>query len=127
MVSVFPSLLAWSEFSPLLIRLTLAAILFFWAKRAFASHNNVDGYNLTQTQAKILAIKESVLAVLLIIGLWTQVAALIVLIDLVIRIASKIKRKQFLSDGVNYYLIILVLAISLLVTGSGALSFDYPL
>ena len=76
---------------------------------------------------KIVAIIEAVVGILLLIGLWTQLAALVVILDLIIRLIRKIKNRSFLSNGVNYYLILLVMAISLLVTGAGFLAFDLPL
>ena len=70
---------------------------------------------------------EGVAGILMLIGLWTQGAALVIIVDLIIRLVAKIKSRSFLTDGVNYYLFMLVIAISLLLTGPGILSFDLPL
>ena len=75
----------------------------------------------------VLGIIEGVAGILLVIGLWTQVAALVVFVDLVIRLVERIMKKAFLTDGVNYYLVLLVMAISLMVTGAGWIAFDLPL
>lgn len=118
MVSLFPSLLTWSELSPFLIRLTLGAILAYWSYKHLKS---------SVTQTRSIAVVEGITGILLIIGLWVQLASLVAIIDLVIRLIGKIRSKAFLSDGINYYLILLVLAISLLITGPGFFSIDLPL
>ena len=121
MLSVFPSLFSWSEVSPLLIRLTLGIIFILW------SHRILLKFSRTPVPTKAVALLEFISGVLLVIGLWTQVAALYLIADLVIRLYFKIKSKSFLTDGVNYYFILLVLALSLLVTGAGLLAFDIRL
>ena len=120
MLSVFPGLLSYQMFSPLLIRLVLASILIFWSYRVlFQSKPKIDG--------KIIALIEGVSGILLIIGLYTQIAALVVVIYFVFKLFQKYKEGALLTKGINYYLILLVLAISLLLTGPGAWAFDFPL
>ena len=63
-------------------------------------------------------------AILLVIGLWTQVAALINAVILIIKIAFKYHEKKLLTDGVNYYILLLVIALSIILTGAGAFAFD---
>ena len=70
---------------------------------------------------------EGVSGILLMIGLWTQIAALIIFTDLIIRTINKIIKKAFLTDGVNYYFILLVMAASLVFMSAGLLAFDLPL
>ena len=120
MLSLFPSLLSYSQFSPFIIRITLGVILVYFAYKAFRDCPQ-------NTKAKIIGVVEGISGILISIGLWTQLAALIIAIDLVIRLADRIRNKSFLTDGVNYYLLLLVLALSLLVTGAGKLAFDLPL
>jgi uncharacterized membrane protein YphA (DoxX/SURF4 family) len=120
MLSAFPTFLSYNQLSPFLIRLVLGFIFVFWAYRAL---RNV-GAKMDQ---KAIGIIEGVAGILLVIGLWTQVAALVVFVDLVIRLVERIMKKAFLTDGVNYYLVLLVMAISLMVTGAGWIAFDLPL
>jgi uncharacterized membrane protein YphA (DoxX/SURF4 family) len=79
------------------------------------------------SNSKTYGIVEITIALFLIIGLWTQLAALLNAIILLIKIGFKIKEKKFLTDGVNYYILLLVMAISLIFTGAGFLAIDYPL
>jgi uncharacterized membrane protein YphA (DoxX/SURF4 family) len=120
MLSAFPYLLSWGELAPLIIRATLGSIFIYWAYRAFRK-------GPATLQTKIVAVAECIAGILLVIGLWTQVAALFAAIDLVMRLVERIRSKAFLTDGVNYYLVLLVLALSLLVTGAGFMAFDLPL
>lgn len=120
MLSVFPDLLSYQIISPLLIRLTLASVLIFWSyKTLFRSKPTIN--------EKITSLIEGISGILLLIGLSTQVVSLIIIIDLVIRLVQKFKSKALLSDGVNYYILLLILAISLLLTGPGLFAFDMPL
>lgn len=121
MLSIFPELLSWQLISPLIIRLTLASILIFWSYRSISKHKKQDAGQ------KALRLIESICGLLLFVGLWTQIAALIVAIDLLTKLYKKYKDKTLLTDGVNYYLILLVLAISLLFTGPGFIAFDFAL
>jgi uncharacterized membrane protein YphA (DoxX/SURF4 family) len=120
MFSLFPALFTFDQYSQLLIRLTLAAIFFVWSWTAFRK----AGATATE---KTVAVLEAIAGILLIVGYATQGAAAFAVIDLIIRIAGKVKSRQFLTAGINYYLIVLVLAISLLITFPGAFSLDYPL
>jgi len=119
MLSIFPYLLSYQQCAPLLLRLTLGAIFLYWAYKNFS----VKG----EKRNIYKVIIETVVGVLLVIGLFTQVAALVATIVFVVHIVTKIKKKQFLSDGINYYLILLVISISLILMGPGRLAFDLPL
>jgi uncharacterized membrane protein YphA (DoxX/SURF4 family) len=120
MLSLFPSLLSWSQVAPLLDRLCLGAVLLWWAYRLY--HNGS-----APTGMKLVGLIEVVIAIFLVIGLWTQAAVLAAVIDLLIRIGGRIRNKSFLTNGINYYLVLLVLAVSLMLSGAGFLAFDLPL
>lgn len=120
MLSLFPSLLTYQMLSPLLVRLVLGAIIIHLAYKVLR-HGHLD------TKNKILAYFEVLLGILLVIGLFVQGAAIFVALIFLIRIIGKIQKRAFLSDGINYYLILFVLALTLLVSGAGFLAFDLPL
>lgn len=124
MLSVFPSLLSWTMLSPLIIRLALAAAIMYPAYILLRGRGETKPFG---SSAKPVAALELLFGILLIVGLWTQVAALVIAIDLIVRLAFKIRDRKFLTDGINYYLILLILSLSLLVTGAGFCAFDLPL
>ena len=120
MLSLFPYLLSWNQISPFIIRLVLGGILLYWSALRLrkVGKSNKD---------YIYGVADVILGVLIVIGLWTQAAVILVGIDLIVRIIEKIRNKAFLSQGVNYYLILLALCLSLLLTGAGRMAFDLAL
>jgi uncharacterized membrane protein YphA (DoxX/SURF4 family) len=118
MLSLFPSLLSLGLIGPFLLRIVLAIVVLHFA------------YVHIEKRQRIPVIFGSIQAVaglLLAIGLFTQVAALILVIMFGLLMVKQIVNKAFLSDGVNYYLLLFVIALSLILTGPGAFAFDYPL
>lgn len=120
MLSIFPGLLTYQMLAPFIIRILLSAIFIHFAFRELNRGSRDPKF-------KAPFILEGICGLLLLIGLFTQIAALILAIDLLVRLIKKIQSRSFLSDGVNYYLILFVLALSLLFTGAGFLAFDLPL
>ena len=121
-LSLFPSLLSWQLVSPLLIRVVLGLTLAYMGYEKIKGRGTSSGSN-----SAIYGIAEIVIAALLIVGLFTQLAALLSALSLVIKLVLKAKEGRFLSDGVNYYILLLVMSLSLMVTGPGFWAFDLPL
>jgi uncharacterized membrane protein YphA (DoxX/SURF4 family) len=124
MLSLFPSLLTYERLGPLIIRVILGLTFVYFGYRHIKGRGRE---NISVGGSKIYGTIETATAVLLIIGLYTQLAALVIAVILTARLIYKIRVKAFLSDGVNYYLLLLAMALSLLVMRSGFLSFDLPL
>ncbi len=119
MLSLFPSFLSYGELAPFLLRITLAAVLIHWS------------YGLVKERKTglltTLGLLEGVVGILLIIGLFTQLAAIVTALILLIKLIFKIRTKSLFTNGVNYYFILFIIAVSLLFLGAGAFSFDFPL
>ena len=122
MLSLFPSLLSWSQISPLIIRLTVGITLAYFGYMKIRGRGESSGSN-SVTYGWI----ELFVSIFLIIGLFTQLAALVNAIILIIKLGFKARDGKLLSDGVNYYILLLVMCVSLMVTGAGFLAFDMPL
>ncbi len=120
MLSLFPSLLSWNQISPFLIRITLGGVFLYQSYRLLKKSSGTS-------EQKSIPIIEAIAGIFLIIGLWTQAAALVIIVDMLVRLYDKVSKKAFLTDGVNYYLLLLIMALSLMFMGAGMLSFDYPL
>ncbi|MDE2188289.1 MAG: hypothetical protein KGJ35_00970 [Patescibacteria group bacterium] len=123
-LSLFPYLMSFQPLSPLIIRLTLGITLAY-----FGYHKAIkqSAHMSSGSNSVLYGWVEMIIAVFLIIGLWTQLAAALNALILVIKLGFKIKEKKFLTDGVNYYLLLLVMALSLILTGAGAFAIDYQL
>ncbi len=118
MLSIFPKLLIFEGFTPFLLRLTLGLVFILWSYKKIKSIDK-----------KILAwgVFEGVIGVSFIIGFLTQLSALISAVIFGVKLIQKIRQKAFLNDGVNYYLILFVISITLLISGAGLIAIDLPL
>jgi uncharacterized membrane protein YphA (DoxX/SURF4 family) len=121
-LSLFPYLLSYQQLAPLLVRLALGVTLAHFGYRKILGKGQSAGSN-----SIAYGWVEIVIAFFLVVGLWTQLAAILNAVILVIKLGWKARERKFLTDGVNYYLLLLVMALSLVVTGPGAFSIDYPL
>jgi hypothetical protein len=117
MISAFPQLLDYSIVVPVIIRLALGASII---------HFGYKIYKGGSVKARYTAGPLFFGGTLLIIGLFVQVVAVITAIVLILLLAKKFKSKAFFTNGVNYFAILLVLAVSLLFLGAGSLAFDLP-
>lgn len=114
MLSLFPQLLFLSPFAAFLIRLALAVFFAYSAWKRFPNEN---------TLLKIFGGVDAIIALALLIGFYTQLAALV---GLVCTIAWLIK-----ADWNPYpkstAALALIMCLCLLVLGAGPFAFDLPL
>ncbi len=122
MLSLFPALLTYQQFGPFIIRLVLGITLAYFGYEKIRRRGTSSGSN-----SVLYGAVEIFIAIFLIIGLFTQLAALLNAVILVIKLGFKARDRKFLSDGINYYILLLVMAVSLLFTGAGFFAFDLPL
>lgn len=117
MLSLFPELLFLSPFAAFVIRIAVAVVF----ARSGWSHVQGGHSSWVQAVGGILL----VLATLIFVGLYTQIAALSSIVVLII-----LARKEFSESapirGTTLFLM-LVLAFSLVLTGPGPFAFDLPL
>jgi uncharacterized membrane protein YphA (DoxX/SURF4 family) len=121
-LSLFPSLLTYQEAAPLIIRVVLGATLAHFGYVKIMRRGTSPGSN-----SVMYGIVEVSIALLLIIGLFTQLAALLNIVILVIKLGFKVKERAFLTSGVNYYILLLAMSLSLLVLGPGFWAIDLRL
>lgn len=122
MPSLFPYLLTYEQLAPFVIRIVLGITLAYFGYQKIKGRGKSSGSN-----SIVYGASEIIVAVFLVIGLFTQLAALINAIILVIKIGYKIRDKAFLTDGINYYVLLLAMAIAVIFSGAGFLAFDLPL
>lgn len=121
-VSMFPGLLSYQMLGALIIRLILGLTLAWFGYRKLRSRGESSGSN-----SGMYGFIEVVTALFIIIGLFTQLAALINIVILVIKLFFKAHEGKLFSDGINYYVLLLAMAISVVLTGPGWLAFDLPI
>ena len=122
MPSLFPYLLSYQEIAPFILRIVLGLTLAWFGYKKIQQKGTSSGSN-----SVVYGIIEIVIAAFLIIGLYTQLAALLNALILTIKIGFKIRDKAFLTDGVNYYVLLLTMALSVAFLGAGMWAFDLPL
>ena len=114
MLSVFPELLFLSPFAALLIRVALSAIFAYSAWQRFH-----DPRSLLKTYGAI----DAALAILLLAGAYTQLAAIVGIICTFAWLVSPSIRPLPLSTAA----LALVMSLSLLIMGAGPFAYDLPL
>jgi uncharacterized membrane protein YphA (DoxX/SURF4 family) len=132
MLNTFPQLLTFSFFAPTLLRVFVALVFFGIAYMQYARRDElaqtryiVVGRGAWIPRASVLA--HAVLGLMLLLGYYTQVAALLgALASLKGLIWAKRYPHFFPLCRVDY-LFVLVILLSLLLTGAGALAFDLRL
>ncbi len=95
----------------------MAWIRIFEAFRLEPAKNFVIGY----------ALLEVIAGGMLVLGLYTQIAALAVLVLATIGIYFEYKDREILKRDIVFYSLMAVIAFSLLLSGAGAFAFDIPL
>lgn len=130
MLNLFPELLNWSFFAPLVLRITLGVVILFsarelWKKGAsdhLRSHKNEGRLAYSIMSGLLLA-----LSVLLIIGLYVQIGAAISFSLSIITLYLKKKQSPDAPESALFYVLAGSIALSLITLGAGAFAIDLPL
>jgi len=135
MLNTFPELLNYSLLSPTLLRWVLAFILITIgieiikpAKRAlFSAYFSSKEFPLADFIPWKLGIAQIVLGVFFFFGMFTQIASLIAIYIFFSLFYIENRVERILPHTSAFYLVMIVISISLLFTGAGALAVDLPL
>jgi len=133
MLNPFPQQLMFSFFAPTLLRVATACFFLYLASQHAKYHNEAAGEisvldrNTARTAVWIYAAIECAVAVLLVIGLETQLAALIGLIICLKMLILKRNLHHLTPLSHVTYALLAVVCASLMMTGAGAFAFDLPL
>lgn len=134
MLNTFPELLNYSLLAPTLLRLILAFVLItvgidtITKKRSlFASYFISREFPLANLLPWKFGISEIILGLFFFFGFFTQVASLIAIYILLSLFFIENRAEKILPHNSTFYLIMIVIAISLLFSGAGAFAVDLPL
>ncbi len=134
MLNPFPELLSFAQLGPFVLRLVIGlvfldlGILKFkserprWINSFKALHLNPAGFLVA-----LYGLIEVVGGILLMLGAWTQIAALAFVVLVGLEFYVEYKASSVLKRDLTFYLLVLAIALSLLFTGAGAYSLDIPL
>ncbi len=133
MLNLFPGFLDYGFFAPLLLRLIVGLIFVAHGyPKLFGGFSQTAGFfeSVGIKPAKfwvfVVGVVEFFGGIALIVGFATQLAALLIAIDMLVAI-WKVKAKQGFVGGYEFDLTLLVAALSLVLTGAGAYAIDLPL
>ena len=133
MLNFFPNFLDYAHFAPLLLRVVLGLVFIVHGyPKLFGGFGQTVGFfeSISIRPAKfwvfVVGIVEFFGGIALILGFATQLAALLIAINMLVAI-YKVKFKQGFSGGYEFDLTLLVIALSLILTGAGAYAIDLPL
>ena len=119
-----PELLSFSFIAPLFLRLVVGIYFLekiyplFYAKKKKGKNENI---------LKGIAGVEGLAALAVIIGFYTQIAVLVLIVATIINLALKTKKGGLKKEEMQLSVFVLVTLLSLLVTGAGFLAIDMPL
>lgn len=134
MLSVFPELLNYSLLAPFLLRVVvglifidLGALIFRTEKERWVASFETIGLRPTSFFVPLYGAIQIAGGTLLLIGLWTQVAALVFALITLMELYVELRAREVLKRDLVFYLLLFTISVSLLLTGPGGYAFDLPL
>ncbi|MBU3668763.1 MAG: DoxX family protein [Candidatus Taylorbacteria bacterium] len=134
MLNIFPELLDYGFMAPSILRITIGILFVFLGYQKYNSHKehlseflSSIKINPARTIVQTLGGVEIVLGLLFITGTLTQIAALIALIITLVSIVLAVKQPDLKLRSVTEYILISVIATSLILSGAGFMAIDFPL
>jgi|ERR1035437_1759663 uncharacterized membrane protein YphA (DoxX/SURF4 family) len=135
MLNPFPDLLTYSLLAPFLLRVTIGFVL---ANLGYLKLTKEKGswetiFKLLGLSGQkeigtvIVGVVEIVGGIMLVVGFYTQIAALVFVILNGIEMFIEYHEETLMKRDMVFYLLIFVIALSLLFSGAGFLAFDLPL
>lgn len=135
MLNPFPSLLTYGLLAPFLLRITIGFILanlgylkLTKEKESLSLLFGIAGLRKYKEFGTIaVGVIEIVGGLMLIAGFYTQIAALIFVVLVGMEMYIEHADAGLLKRNLVFYVLLFVIALSLMVTGAGFLAFDLPL
>lgn len=134
MLNPFPELLVYSMIAPFFLRIIvgfifidLGVLLFKGEKQRWILSLQTLGVPNPNLVVKILGIVEVAGGIALLLGAYTQIAALVLALLTFIETYIEYKNPEVIKRTFVFYALIFVITLSLLFSGAGAFAIDLPL
>lgn len=134
MLNPFPELLTYGILAPFLLRIVvgllfidLGALKLKGEKTRWLKTFEALSLHPAEPLLKGYASLQIIGGVMLVLGFWTQVAALAFVISTGIEIYLEWKEQVLLKRNIVFYVLVFTICLSLLLTGAGAFAIDLPL
>ncbi len=134
MLNPFPDLLVYSLLAPFILRI-VAGVIFIdlgvlaFKKEKFGWINTLSVLRIPNPKValKVLGAVEVVAGIMLLVGLYTQVAALVLALLTFAETYVEYREPAILKRTLIFYILLLAITLSLLLSGAGAFAIDIPL
>lgn len=134
MLNPFPDLLTYSLLAPFILRLVaglifidLGVLLFKKEKERWLASLSVLRISNPNLAIKIIGGIEVVGGIMLILGFYTQIASLVLTLFVFAETYIEYKQPEILKRNFVFYIMLLAIVLSLLLSGAGAFAIDLPL
>jgi len=132
MLNPFPQLLDFAFFAPLLLRVAVAVVLFYVAYQQYRNRDKIAKLPLpivgrNSWWCAVSIIFHTVVGALLLFGYYTQIAALLAIVGCIKGLWLNHRHPSVVILPNSAVILLLVICLSLLLTGAGALAIDLPL
>ncbi len=134
MLNAFPNLLNYALLAPLFLRLVLGlifidlgALKFKSEKQRWLTSFETLGIRPADLILAFYALLQILGGIMLVVGIWTQVAALAFVLFSGIELYVEWSAREILKRDITFYILVFVISLSLLLTGAGAYAIDLPL
>ncbi|GMQ95358.1 MAG: hypothetical protein BMS9Abin13_471 [Patescibacteria group bacterium] len=134
MLNVFPDLLTYSLLAPFLIRISLGLIFIYFAYLKFSTERERKTLFFEHIGLKpgiifvwIVGAVELIAGVLLVVGLYTQIAALAATALMSAAVVIKLRHKNALPNDAAFYILLSIASLSIIFSGAGFFAIDLPL
>ena len=134
MLNPFPDLLTYSLLAPLILRLVaglifidLGLIIFKGEKTRWLASFKALRIPKEELAVKIFGAVQIIAGVMFVLGLYTQIAALILALITFAETYIEYKEPVILKRNFVFYILLLTISLSLLFSGAGAFAIDLPL
>jgi uncharacterized membrane protein YphA (DoxX/SURF4 family) len=134
MLNPFPELLTYGLLAPFILRLVLGYLFINLGYLKLTSEKNRWLISLETLRlkpailfVKIFALIEIAGGVMLVLGAYTQIAALVLALLTFAELYVEYKEESLLKRNLVFYLLIFAISISLLFSGAGFFAFDLPI
>jgi len=132
MLNTFPNLLVLGFFAPTLLRVAVACLFFYAAYAAYkhrgaAAQMRFPLIGEASWAGGFTTLMYAVIGLMLLFGAYTQIAALLAGIVSIKGLLFYKRFGPFFPYSRSTYVLLLVICLSLLVSGAGAFAYDLPL
>jgi uncharacterized membrane protein YphA (DoxX/SURF4 family) len=133
MLNPFPELLVYGLIAPFIVRLALGSSLLYLAVEHYRGRRDIAELlrplmgRSGRGVAVVLSLFELIAGALLLVGAWTQLAALLAMALTLKPLFLKAHLKGLMPYEKTTYGLMFLMAFSLLLSGAGAFAFDIPL